>query len=168
MSGDDPRLAGVIPTQPHDERRHIVRARCEERCSPTWRHGSAEGYVCTFGGNGRTAPTASRNCGTVACRSSTRRLPPARRPGSGACRDTRRSNRPCATPFSIPSVSPGSLFLPQLNSIEPPWYGPVCPVVWEGWHREVSPYPDQRPLCYTINMTFCQLGNVIPISAHAT
>jgi hypothetical protein len=32
--------------------------------------------------------------------------------------------------------------LPQLNLIEPPWYGPVCPVVWEGWHREVSPYPD--------------------------
>ncbi len=32
-----------------------------------------------------------------------------------------------------------------LNSIEPPWYGPVCPVVWEGWHREVSPYPDQSP-----------------------
>jgi hypothetical protein len=26
---------------------------------------------------------------------------------------------------------------------EPPWYGPVCPVVWEGRHREVSPYPDQ-------------------------
>jgi len=23
-----------------------------------------------------------------------------------------------------------------------PWYGPVCPVVGEGWHREVSPYPD--------------------------
>ena len=32
--------------------------------------------------------------------------------------------------------------LPQLNSIEPPWYGPVCPVVGEGRHREVSPYPD--------------------------
>jgi hypothetical protein len=29
-----------------------------------------------------------------------------------------------------------------LNPIEPPWYGSVCPVVWEGWHREVSPYPD--------------------------
>jgi hypothetical protein len=28
------------------------------------------------------------------------------------------------------------------QSAEPPWYGPVCPVVWEGWHREVSPYPD--------------------------
>src|SRR5712691_3924483 len=113
-------------------------------CSATWRHGSAEGYVCTFGGNGRTAPTASRNCGAVACRSSTRRLPPARRPGSGACQDIRQSNRPCATPFSTPSVSPDSMLLPQLNSIEPPWYGPVCPVVWEGWRREVSPYPDRR------------------------
>ena len=25
---------------------------------------------------------------------------------------------------------------------EPPWYGPVCPVVWERRHREVTPYPD--------------------------
>ena len=31
---------------------------------------------------------------------------------------------------------------PKLNPVEPPWYGPVCPVVGEGWHREVSPYPD--------------------------
>ena len=37
--------------------------------------------------------------------------------------------------------------LPKLNPVEPPWYGPVCPVVGEGWHREVSPYPDQWPLC---------------------
>jgi hypothetical protein len=36
------------------------------------------------------------------------------------------------------------MFLLQLNSIEPPWYGPVCPVVWEGWRREASPYPDHR------------------------
>jgi hypothetical protein len=36
------------------------------------------------------------------------------------------------------------LLLPKLNPIEPPWYGPVCPVVWEGRRREVSPYPDQR------------------------
>ena len=28
--------------------------------------------------------------------------------------------------------------------VEPPWYGPVCPVVGEGRHREVSPYPDHR------------------------
>ena len=100
----------------------------------------------TFGGNGRTAPTASRNCGAVACRSSTRRLPPARRPGSGACQDIRRSNRPCATRFSTASVFPASMFLPQLNPIEPPWYGPVCPVVWEGRRREASPYPDPAPL----------------------
>jgi hypothetical protein len=32
---------------------------------------------------------------------------------------------------------------PKPNSVEPPWYGPVCPVVWEGWRREASPYPDQ-------------------------
>jgi hypothetical protein len=37
---------------------------------------------------------------------------------------------------------PDSMSLPQLNPVEPPWYGPVCPVVGEGWHREVSPYPD--------------------------
>ena len=30
----------------------------------------------------------------------------------------------------------------RLNPVEPPWYGPVCPVVWEGRHREVPPYPD--------------------------
>ena len=35
--------------------------------------------------------------------------------------------------------------LPKLNPVEPPWYGPVCPVVGEGWHREVSPYPDLCP-----------------------
>ena len=29
----------------------------------------------------------------------------------------------------------------KLNPIEPPWYGPVCPVVWEGRRREVSPIP---------------------------
>ena len=32
--------------------------------------------------------------------------------------------------------------LSKLNPVEPPWYGPVCPVVWEGWYREVFPYPD--------------------------
>ena len=30
----------------------------------------------------------------------------------------------------------------KLNPIEPPWYGPVCPVVWEGRSREAPPYPD--------------------------
>jgi hypothetical protein len=36
------------------------------------------------------------------------------------------------------------MFLSKLNPIEPPWYGPVCPVVWEGRRREASPYPDLR------------------------
>jgi hypothetical protein len=58
--------------------------------------------------------------------------------------DTRRSNKPCATTISTHSVSPDSMSLPKLNPVEPPWYGPVCPVVGEGWHREVSPYPDHR------------------------
>ena len=39
---------------------------------------------------------------------------------------------------------------PKPNSVEPPWYGPVCPVVWEGWRREASPYPDQSPLRVTL------------------
>jgi RNA-directed DNA polymerase len=36
---------------------------------------------------------------------------------------------------------PDSMSLSKLNPVEPPWYGPVCPVVWEGWHREVPPIP---------------------------
>jgi len=70
----------------------------------------------------------------------------ARRLVSGACPDIRPSNRRCATRISTVSVFPASTFLPTLNPIEPPWYGPVCPVVWEGWRREVSPYPDLRRL----------------------
>jgi hypothetical protein len=66
-------------------------------------------------------------------------LLPARRPVSGACPDIRPSNRLCATRISSVSVFPASTFLPTLNLIEPPWYGPVCPVVWDttrsSWRR---------------------------------
>src|SRR6516162_8512350 len=55
-----------------------------------------------------------------------------------------RSNRPCAITTSTHSVFPDSTSPPKLNPVEPPWYGPVCPVVGEGWHREVSPYPNLR------------------------
>ena len=55
-------------------------------------------------------------------------------------------HRPCATTTSTPSVFLDSMSLPKFNPVEPPWYGPVCPVVWEGRHREVSPYPDQSAL----------------------
>src|SRR4051812_21469205 len=101
--------------------------------------------LCIFGGSGRTGTTASRNSAAVACRSSGPRLPLVHRQGSGACQDTRRSNRPCATTTSTPSVSRDSMSLPKFNPVEPPWYGPVCLVVWEGRHREVSPYPDHPP-----------------------
>ena len=40
---------------------------------------------------------------------------------------------------------PRSMRPPKPNSVEPPWYGPVCPVVWEGWRREASPCPDLTP-----------------------
>ncbi|GAC1299323.1 MAG: hypothetical protein NVSMB20_22750 [Bradyrhizobium sp.] len=46
---------------------------------------------------------------------------------SGACQDTRRSNRPCATTTSIHLVSPDSMFRPRLNPIEPPWYATRMP-----------------------------------------
>jgi hypothetical protein len=33
----------------------------------------------------------------------------------------------------------------QLNPIELPWYGPVCPVVWEGRRRETPRIPITTP-----------------------
>src|SRR5208337_3254187 len=59
-------------------------------------------------------------------------------------RTFRRSNKPYATSISSRSVFPESMRLPKPNSIEPPRYGPVCPVVWEGRRREAPPYPDRR------------------------
>ncbi|WP_412177323.1 group II intron maturase-specific domain-containing protein [Mesorhizobium sp. ZC-5] len=73
------------------------------------------------------------------------RLPPVHRRDSGACQDTRRSNKLCATITSSLTVSLDFMSLPKLNPIEPPWYGPVCPVVWDGRRREASPYPDRIP-----------------------
>src|SRR5271167_1092204 len=90
----------------------------------------------------RTGQTASKNCAIVAYRSSMQRWRQARPRASGECQDTRRSNRRCATAISTRSVSPESTRPPKLNSIEPPRYGSVCQVVWEGRCREASPYPD--------------------------
>src|SRR5207302_3912289 len=112
--------------------------------SRTSKRGSAEDYARIFGGSGRTGTTVSTNCADAAYQSSVQRSPPVHRRGSGACPDTRRSNKLCATTISTHSVSPDSMSLPKPNPVELPWYGPVCPVVGEGWHREVSPYPDLR------------------------
>jgi len=48
------------------------------------------------------------------------------------------------------------MFLPKHNSFEPPWYGPVCPVVWEGRGCKAPPYPDQSP-----SLTECQQALVV-------
>src|SRR5580704_18302038 len=40
---------------------------------------------------------------------------------------------------------------------EPPWYGPVCQVVWEGRSREAPPYPDLWHLATTADQTLCPL-----------
>jgi hypothetical protein len=37
--------------------------------------------------------------------------------------------------------------------LEPTWYGPVCPVVWEGRSREAPPYPD---LWHSFTVTACR------------
>jgi len=52
---------------------------------------------------------------------------PVRRRGSGACPDTRRSNRPCATTISTHSVYPDSMSLPKPNPVEPLGYGTRIP-----------------------------------------
>jgi hypothetical protein len=112
-------------------------------CSQTWKHGYAGDYVRISGGSGGTALTASRNYAAVACRSSSRRPQPAHPPDFGVCRHTRRCSKPCATMFSTISACPGSTLPQRINPVEPPRYGPVCQVVWEGRRREASPYPDQ-------------------------
>jgi RNA-directed DNA polymerase len=96
-----------------------------------------------FGGNGKNGPTASRDLrrrgvpkvhAAVAAGSPTGILAHVRTP---------------AVQQALRNQYFDSLGLPptpcaaKLNSVEPPWYGPVCPVVWEGRTREASPYPDQ-------------------------
>src|SRR5215831_6611294 len=112
-------------------------------CSQTWKLGFAGDCECISGDNGRTGTSDSRSFAASASRSSPHRLPPVRRRGSGECPGTRRFSTPCATTSLTLSVSPEYWSLGQLNSVEPPRYGPVCPVVWEGRRRETSPYYDQ-------------------------
>jgi hypothetical protein len=41
----------------------------------------------------------------------------------------------------------------KLNSDEPPRYGSVCQVVWEGWCREAPPYPDHFIIDYVEHLS---------------
>ncbi|MHC2303359.1 hypothetical protein ACVJBD_007626 [Rhizobium mongolense] len=77
----------------------------------------------------------ARRLQSPACRGPRReclRLPPVRQRGSGACLDTWRSNRICATTTSTSSVFPASTSPPKLNSVEPSWYVTRMPGGGEG------------------------------------
>ena len=50
-------------------------------------------------------------------------------------------------------------------AIEPPWYGPVCPVVWEGRSREVPPYPDQSVITFDRNTQLFRKRRCLPAIA---
>src|SRR5262245_23152425 len=73
----------------------------------------------------------------------------ARHPMDGRTRDTVGS-RPPENPKRVRTRlpdwgggSPAPRDPPNGAAIEPPWYGPVCPVVWEGRSREAPPYPHE-------------------------
>jgi hypothetical protein len=70
--------------------------------------------------SGRTGTTASTNCAVAAHQSSIQRSSPVRRPGSGACQDTRPFKKNCATTTSTRLVSLDFMFLTKLNPVEPP------------------------------------------------
>jgi len=112
-------------------------------CSPTWKRGSAEDYARIFGGNGRTGTIASMNCAVVAYRSSMQRL---RRFADRFLAHVRTPGGPTgpAQPlFRLTRSPPTPCLCPNLTQSNRRGTRPVCPVLWEGWHREVSPYPDQ-------------------------
>jgi hypothetical protein len=105
---------------PHDALDALTVGFCQTRvCSRTWKRGSAEDYARIFGSSGGTGPIASKNCAVVAYQSSMQRLPPVPRRGSGACPDTRRFNKHCATTTSTRSGSLDFMFLTTPNLVEP-------------------------------------------------
>ena len=111
-------------------------------CCATWTRGSVEDCACISGGSGRTGEPLHGTASPGRVQSSWRRV------AAGSARvlahvsDIRRCN------MALRNADFDSLGLPRLacpqdaQPVEPPWYGPVCPVVWEGWSREASPYPD--------------------------
>ena len=144
----------VCPWRETGSRRRGARVFRRERAAEPCRAQAArarpppltEDCVRICGDSGTTVTNASRSS---AAGDSQRTKPPsplARRRRTGAWPDMWWSSRPYATTISTRSASPDSTPLLRPNSVEPPWYGPVCPVVWEGRHREMPPYPDQSQL----------------------
>ena len=72
---------------------------------------------------------------------------------------------PSMAKSTLESPAPTDRMSPStLNPVEPPWYGPVCPVVWEGRHREVPPYPDYSS-CVNVALGFD--AGILPEGSHA-
>ena len=68
---------------------------------------------------------------------------------TGALAHVRTSGGPASPTqrlFRVARSSPNLCARPSLTRSNRRGTGPVCPVVWEGWRREASPYPDQCPL----------------------
>jgi hypothetical protein len=53
---------------------------------------------------------------------------------------------PTQRQFRVARSSPNLCACPSLTRSNRRWYGPICPVVWEGWRREASPYPDHAQI----------------------
>jgi len=64
---------------------------------------------------------------------------------NGALAHVRTSGGPASPTqrlFRVARSSPNLCARPSLTRSNRRGTGPVCPVVWEGWRREASPYPD--------------------------
>ena len=90
---------------------------------------------------------------------------PGHQPGSGACPDIQRSNRPYATPISSRSVFPESMRSPKPNSIEPPRYGTRMPGGVGGVASRGVPLSRSYRLCRRVDCSL-HVGQV-PISGPA-
>jgi RNA-directed DNA polymerase len=86
---------------------------------------------------------ATRNCDGAVYPMFGRRWLRVRRPVFGAWRGMPPSSKPCPTRIFARSTFPDWRCHRPHNLTEPPWYGPVCPVVWEEGSREAPSYPDQ-------------------------
>jgi hypothetical protein len=87
----------------------LLRPTSTRGCCITRINPSTAPLLCIFGGSGRTGPSASRSCAAEAFRNSLPRSLPVRRRDSGACQDTRRFRKHCATTSSTLSAYPDSI-----------------------------------------------------------
>ncbi len=62
-------------------------------------------------------------------------------PKGEAPRVAQQGTEPSAAKWEPESPAREESYLRTLNSSEPPWYGPVCPVVWEGGAVRPPPIP---------------------------